>query len=172
MRTEEQLQEELLNGFTKLCKGVSDEKQEFVKLQLKDESSELSKLAAAKKAAADAYDRAEGAYLLQTSVGDSQYVVVLKAVAQYATAKNDKGFLMWIRDNNKLSSINELVADTPTKLLRFLNRLYKSYADGRLAANERKAAIAAEKAAAAKAIADLKASGMSIDEILAEFDKQ
>lgn len=171
MKTEEEVQNVLANSFEKLCEGVYNEKQEFIKLQLKDESSDLSKLAAEKKAASDRYDKAEDAYLLQTSVGSSQYVVVLKAVAQFATAKGDKGFLVWIRDNNKLSSINELVADTPTKLLRFINRLYKSYTDGRLAANEKKAAAAAAKEAAAKAIADLKASGLSIDEILEEFGK-
>lgn len=171
MKTNEEIQSAVFAAFEELCKGVNDEKQSFVSAQLEIESSELSKLAAAKKAAADNYKAAENAYLLQTSVGNSQYLVVLKAVAKFATLKEDKGFLLWIKANGVLESVNEIVADTPTRLLSWLNSTYDSYVRGRKEATNKKAAAAAAKAARAKALADLKESGVSLDEILAAFGK-
>ena len=171
MKTNEEIQSVLFEAFEELCKGVNDEKQSFVSSQLEIEDSELSKLAAAKKAAADNYKAAENNYLLQTSVGSTQYLVVLKAVAEFAAIKEDKGFLLWIKANGVLESINEVVADTPTRLLSWLNSSYDSYIKGRKEANNRKAAAAAAKAARAKALADLKESGVSLDEILAAFGK-
>lgn len=169
MKKDEEIQSVLFKKFEDVCKGLSDVKTEFVDAQIDNKETELSKLAAAKKAAADNYKAAENAYLLQTSVGETQYLVVLKAVAEFATLKEDKGFLLWVKANNVLESINEVVADTPTRLLSWINASYDSYVKGRKEANNKKAAAAAAKAARAKALADLKASGVSLEEILAEF---
>lgn len=169
--TDEEVQSILSTEFDDLCKGISDEKKEFVSSQLEDKGSELTKLAAAKKIAADKYKAAENAYLLRTSVGDSQYIVLLKAAAFFATLKEDKGFLMWVKANSVLNSVNEVVTDTSTRLLSWLNASYEAYVRGRKEASNKKAAAAAAKAARAKALADLKASGISLDEILAEFNK-
>ena len=106
----------------------------------------MFKFAAAKKAATDNYLKAENAYLLQTEVGSAQYAVLLNAIATFATEKEDKGFLLWIKENGIIERTNEIVTDTPTRLLSWLNHTFESYISGKKEACNRKAAMAEKKA--------------------------
>lgn len=154
-----------------MCAGVAASKSEFVAAQLDDQKSELSLKVAAKKAAADEYKKAENAYLLQTSVGEAQTLVLLKAAARFATEKGDKGFLLWLQANGVLLSVDEVVTDTPTRLLSWLNNTFDAYVRGKKEAISKKKSSEEKKAAALAAVEDLKNSGLSLEEIIAAFGK-
>lgn len=171
MLTKEQLERVIFSEFETLCAGVAASKSEFVTAQLDDPKSGLSVKYAAKKAAADEYKKAENAYLLQTSVGETQTLVLLKAAARFATEKIDKGFLLWLQSNGVLLSVDEVVTDTPTRLLSWLNNTFDAYIRGKKEAINKKKAGEEKKAAALAAVEELKASGLSLDEVIAAFGK-
>ena len=171
MKTNEQIQSVIFAKFEDVCFGVSNLKRDFVTAQLGIADSELSKFAAAKKAAADNYLKAENDYLMQTEVYNAQYAVLLNAIAAFATEKADKGFLIWIKENGIIERTNEVVTDTPTRLMSWLNHTFESYISGKKEVCKKKAATAEKKAIAAKALDTLRSLGVSMDDILAEFKK-
>lgn len=171
MRTNEEIQSVLFNEFSTLCDGINVTKQVFVNAQLDVADSDLSIAYAKKKAAADAYKKAENAYLLGTSLGESQALVLLKAAARFAEEKADKGFLLWLQANGILLSVSEVVSDTPTRLLSWINNTFESYVSGKREAMSKKKASEEKKKAGLSAIDELKASGLSLEEIIAAFGK-
>lgn len=169
MKTNEELQSLIFANFENYCKAVNNTKNEFVKAQINDCYSDLSKLAVAKRAAAENYRKAENAYLLQTSIGETQNIILLQAIATFASEKEDKGFLLWIRDNNIIESTNELVTDTPTRLLSWLNNNFTSYIKGKKETINKKKEQEKEKRETDEAIEKLKENGLSLDDIIEKF---
>ena len=165
MKTNEEIQNVIFAEFETLCGGVYATKQEFVNSQLDNNKSELSVLYAAKKKASDDYNDAVNAYLLQTSVGETQTLVLLKAAATFAAEKEDKGFLLWLQANNVLLSVGEIVCDTPTRLLSWLNNTFDAYIKG-------KKEVLNKKKAGLSAIEQLRSSGLSMEEIIAAFNEK
>ena len=171
MKTNEQIQSVIFAKFETICFGVSNLKREFVTSQLENVDSELFKFAAEKKAANDNYLKAENEYLLQTEVGSAQYTVLLNAIATFATEKGEKDFVIWIKDNGIIERTNEIVTDTPTRLLSWLNRTFESYISGKKEICKRKAVMAEKRAKAAEALATLRSLDVSFDDIMAAIKK-
>lgn len=171
MKTNEQIQRVIFANFETICFGVSNLKRDFVTAQLENTDSELSKFAAAKKAATDNYIKAENEYLMQTEVVSAQYAVLLNAIATFATEKEDKGFLLWIKENGIIERTNEIVTDTPTRLMSWLNHTFESYISGKKEICKRKAIMAEKRAKAAEALATLRSLDVSFDDIMEAMKK-
>lgn len=113
------------------------------------------------------FRNASADYLLATSIGATQHGILQKAVFKFADLKTDTGFLQWVFNNHKLECVSVVCTDTTTRLVSFLNNLYKDYVDGMKQVTADKAEKAAKAAEAKAAAAAVKV--MSDEEIQAQI---
>lgn len=178
MKTEKQIENAIVKAFSKECEGVAITRREFIKDRIsapidkffdktigkyredldKKEREEITPTQSAfmQKFNANAdFRNASADYLLATSIGATQHGILQKSVFKFADLKADTNFLQWVFNNHKLENVSVVCTDTTTRLVSFLNNLYKDYIDGmkQLTADKaEKAAKAAEAKAAAAAV--------------------
>jgi hypothetical protein len=178
MKTEKQIENAIVKAFSKECEGVSITRREFIKDRIstpidkffdktigkyredldKKEREEITPTQSAYMQKFNAnvdFRNASADYLLATSIGATQHGILQKAVFKFADLKADTSFLQWVFNNHKLENVSVVCTDTTTRLVSFLNNLYKDYIDGmkQLTADKaEKAAKAAEAKAAAAAV--------------------
>ena len=190
MKTEKQIESAIVKAFSKECDGVAITRREFIKDNI---SAPLDKFfdKASGKYRTDLNDKewdeltdaqvcylrkfnsnvdfreSSADYLLATSIGATQHGILQKAVFKFADLKTDTGFLQWVFNNHKLESVSVVCTDTTTRLVSFLNNLYKDYIDGMKQVTADKAAKAAKAEEAKAAAAAVKV--MSDEEIQAQI---
>ena len=178
MKTEKQIENAIIKAFSKECDGVAITRREFIKenisapldkffdkdsgkyrTELTDKEwgdlSEVQVCYLRKFNSNVEFREASADYLLATSIGATQHGILQKAVFKFADLKTDTGFLQWVFNNHKLENVSVVCTDTTTRLVSFLNNLYKDYIDGMkqvTADKAEKAAKAAEAKAAAAAV--------------------
>lgn len=190
MKTEKQIESAIVKAFSKECEGVAITRREFIKdnistpiekffdktcgkyrtdLTEKDwESLTDTQVCYLRKFNTNVeFREASADYLLATSIGATQHGILQKAVFKYADLKNDTSFLQWVFNNHKLENVSVVCTDTTTRLVSFLNNLYKDYVDGMKQVTADKAEKAAKAAEAKAAAAAVKV--MSDEEIQAQI---
>jgi hypothetical protein len=190
MKTEKQIESAIVKAFSKECEGVAITRREFIKDNIstpidkffnkaigkyredldKNERDEITPTQRAYMQKFNAnvdFRNASADYLLATSIGATQHGILQKAVFKFADLKTDTGFLQWVFNNHKLESVSVVCTDTTTRLVSFLNNLYKDYVDGMKQVTADKAEKAAKAAEAKAAAAAVKV--MSDDEIQAQI---
>lgn len=191
MKTEKQIENAIVKAFSKECDGVAITRREFIKdnisapldkffdkaigkyrTNLNDkEWDELTdaQVCYLRKFNSNADFREVSAdYLLATSIGATQHGILQKAVFKFADLKTDTGFLQWVFNNHKLESVSVVCTDTTTRLVSFLNNLYKDYIEGMKQVTADKAAKAAKAEEAKAAAAAVKV--MTDEEIQAQIE--
>lgn len=177
MKTEEQIFKAIEKSFRKECLGVSITRREFIKNAIEEpikkffvdtsgmyeipalDSEDAKDVSEQQFAYMMKYNsnvnfrNASAAYLLQTSIGETQHGILQKAVFKYAELKDDTAFLQWVFANHKLANVSVVCTDTTNRLNSFLTNLYKDYVDGmkQVSEEKKKKAAAAEEAKAAAA---------------------
>ena len=190
MKTEKQIESAIIKAFSKECEGVAITRREFIKDNVSDpidkffdkatgkyredldkkERDEITptQIAYMKKFNSNVdFREASADYLLATSIGATQHGILQKAVFKFADLKTDTGFLQWVFNNHKLESVSVVCTDTTTRLVSFLNNLYKDYIDGMKQVTADKAAKAAKAEEAKAAAAAVKV--MTDEEIQAQI---
>nr|DAW56463.1 MAG TPA: hypothetical protein [Caudoviricetes sp.] len=190
MKTEKQIESAIIKAFSKECEGVAITRREFIRDNIStpldkffDKSEGKYRTDLKDKDWGDLNDvqvcylrkfntnvefrEASADYLLATSIGATQHGILQKAVFKYADLKTDTGFLQWVFNNHKLDSVSVVCTDTTTRLVSFLNNLYKDYVDGMKQVTADKAEKAAKAAEAKAAAAAVKV--MSDEEIQAQI---
>lgn len=190
MKTEKQIESAIIKAFSKECDGVAITRREFIKNNISapldkffdktsgkyrtdlkdkdwDDLTDIQVCYLRKFNANIEFREASADYLLATSIGATQHGILQKAVFKYADLKNDTSFLQWVFNNHKLENISVVCTDTTTRLVSFLNNLYKDYIDGMKQVTADKAAKAAKAEEAKAAAAAVKV--MSDEEIQAQI---
>lgn len=190
MKTEKQIESAIIKAFSKECEGVSITRREFIKENISapldkffdkdsgkyrteltdkewDDLSEIQVCYLRKFNSNVEFREASADYLLATSIGATQHGILQKAVFKFADLKTDTGFLQWVFNNHKLENVSVVCTDTTTRLISFLNNLYKDYIDGMKQVTADKAEKAAKAAAAKAAAAAVKV--MTDEEIQAQI---
>ena len=190
MKTEKQIESAIIKAFSKECEGVAITRREFIKENIStplekffdkdtgkyrteltdkewDELSDVQVCYLRKFNSNVEFREASADYLLATSIGATQHGILQKAVFKFADLKTDTGFLQWVFNNHKLENVSVVCTDTTTRLVSFLNNLYKDYIDGMKQVTADKAEKAAKAAAAKAAAAAVKV--MTDEEIQAQI---
>lgn len=191
MKTEKQIENAIIKAFSEECDGVAITRREFIKDNISTPidkffdktigkyredltAKECNEITPTQRAYMQKFNAnvdfrsASADYLLATSIGTTQHGILQKAVFKFADLKTDTGFLQWVFNNHKLESVSVVCTDTTTRLVSFLNNLYKDYVDGMKQVTADKAEKAAKAAAAKAAAAAVKV--MSDEEIQSQID--
>lgn len=171
MKTIEDIEKIVKNAVSNDCYAVSIEKRVFLGDKLKDENSEIAK---AKKNLDDAktyYDMCCADYLLQTSIGSDQVAIFLSALKTYVRETGEVAFAEWLSLNN-MCTFDDVFADTANRVWARLMDLHADYVRARKLANTQKKSAERARAEAKASLANLRAAGLSLDDIIALAKEQ